>query len=58
MLKGGSSREHTLTDQALAHVRTDDDEHLANLVASANLVAADGTRLLPSFVVSSHVDQQ
>jgi hypothetical protein len=45
-------REHTVADQAPAYVLTDDDEYLANLVA------AGGARLSPSFFVSSHVDKQ
>jgi hypothetical protein len=51
VLGGGSPRELTVANQALAHILTDDDEHIANLVA------ADGARASPSFVVSSHVDQ-
>ncbi len=35
-----------------AHALTDDDEHLADLVD------AGGARLSPSFIFSSHVDQQ
>jgi hypothetical protein len=51
MLQGGSRRERTLTDQALAHVGTHDDEHLSNLVGAGRI------RHSPGFVVSSHVDQ-
>jgi hypothetical protein len=39
-------------DKALAHILTDDKEHLADLVG------ASGLRASPSFVVGSHVDQQ
>jgi hypothetical protein len=52
MLKSGSSREHTLTDQTPSHVLTDDKERLADLVG------ARGVRASPDFFVSSHVDQQ
>jgi hypothetical protein len=48
---GGSPREHTVTDQALAHVLIDDDEHLADPVD------ANGTSASRSCFVSSHVDQ-
>jgi len=50
VLGGGSPRELTFANQALANILTDDDEHLANLVG------ADGAR--PSPFVGSHVDQQ
>jgi hypothetical protein len=36
----GSPREHTFTDQAHAHILTDDDEYLANLVAAVCCVTA------------------
>jgi len=52
VFSGRSPREELFADETPAHALTDDNEHLANLVA------ADGTRLLPSFVVSSHVDHQ
>jgi hypothetical protein len=52
VLGGGSPREHTVANQALAHVLTDDDEYLADLVS------AGGTRVSLGFIVSSHVDQQ
>jgi hypothetical protein len=39
-------------DKALAQVLTDDNEDFANLVAEGE------ARLSPSFIVSSHVDQQ
>jgi len=52
MLGRGSPREHAVANQALAHILTDDDEHLANLVAGG------GTRLSPTCFVRSHVDQQ
>ena len=34
MLGGGSPREELFADEALAHVLTDDNEHLANLVGA------------------------
>jgi hypothetical protein len=49
MLGCGSSREHTLTDQALAKSPAERDEHLANLIR------ANGVRASLVFVVSSHV---
>jgi hypothetical protein len=52
MLRGGSPRERAFTNQAPAHVPTDDDEYLANLVS------ADGVCASPSLFVSSHVDPQ
>jgi len=39
MFASALPREHPVADQALAHVLTDDDEHLANLVG------ADGARV-------------
>jgi hypothetical protein len=51
MLRGGSPRERTFTNQTLAHVLTKDDEHLANLIAAGE------ARASPSCFVSSHVDQ-
>ena len=50
MLKGGSSREHTLTDQALAKVLAERDEYLASLVI------ADPVRALLGLVANCHVD--
>jgi len=50
MLKGGSSREHTLTDQALAKALAERDEYLASLVG------ADGVRASLGFVANCHVD--
>jgi hypothetical protein len=47
-----SRREDAFTDQAPAHVLTDDDEYLADLVG------ARGVRISPGFVVRGHVDQQ
>jgi hypothetical protein len=44
--------EHTLANQALAHVPTDDKEHLADLVS------ARGVRVSPNCFVSGHGDQQ
>ena len=41
-------REHVIADQALAHLMTDDDEDLANLVA------AEGACLSMSLFVNSH----
>ena len=35
MFSGGLPREHTFTDQALAHVLTDDEEYLADLVVTS-----------------------
>jgi hypothetical protein len=49
VFSGRSPCEELFADQTPAHVRTDDDEHLTNLVA------AGGTRLAPSLFVSSHV---
>jgi coenzyme F420-reducing hydrogenase gamma subunit len=44
MLTGCPPREHTFADQALAHLLTDDDEDLADLVG------ASGARASPSFL--------
>jgi hypothetical protein len=44
-------REHAVTDQTLAHVLTDDNENLANLVAGG------GTCASLSVFVSSHVER-
>lgn len=52
MFGGGSPRKELFADKALAHVLTDDDEHLADLVG------ASGVRASPSCFASSHVDQQ
>ena len=52
MLGSAMPREHTVTDQALTHVLTDDDEYLANLVA------ADGACASLNVFVSSHVERQ
>jgi hypothetical protein len=48
----GSPREHTFTNQTLAHVLTKDDEHLANLITASE------ARASPSCFVSSHGDHQ
>jgi hypothetical protein len=45
-------REHAVTDQALPHVLTESDEHLANPVATGEAC------LSPSLFIISHVDQQ
>ncbi|MFZ3369828.1 MAG: hypothetical protein WA239_22135 [Candidatus Sulfotelmatobacter sp.] len=34
MLRSGSPSEHTITNQALAHVLTDDKEYLADLIGA------------------------
>jgi hypothetical protein len=52
MLRGASPGELPFADKALAHVLTDDKEHLANLVS------ARGVRASPSCFLSSHIDQQ
>jgi hypothetical protein len=40
MLRGGLPREHPVADQALAHVPTDDNEPLADLVGMGDPFAA------------------
>ena len=50
MLKGGSSREQALTDQALANALAKRDEYLASLVG------ADGVWASLGFVANRHVD--
>jgi len=50
MLKGGSSREQALTDQALANALAKCDEYLASLVG------ADGVCASLGFVANRHVD--
>jgi hypothetical protein len=50
MLKGGSSREQALTDQALANVLAKRDEYLASLVG------ADGVCTSLGFVPNRRVD--
>ena len=52
MFGRGSPRKELFADETPAHVLTDDNEHFA---APAG---ADGARASPSFLVSSHVDQQ
>jgi hypothetical protein len=52
MFRGDLAREHTRTDQALAHVCTKNSEYLPDLVD------AEGARAALSCFVSSHVDQQ
>jgi hypothetical protein len=49
MLNGGSSREHTLTDQALAKALAERDEYLASLVGTDGVFASFG------FVANRHV---
>jgi hypothetical protein len=49
---GRSPREELFAEETPAHILTDDDEHLANLVA------ARGAYLSSSLFVRSHVDQQ
>jgi hypothetical protein len=51
-LRGGSPREESFAGETLAHVLTNDDEYLANLVA------ASGAYVSLSFFVSSHVERQ
>jgi len=50
MLTGCSPREHTFTDQALAHFLSDDDEHLADLVGARGALAS------PSFLGFPYLD--
>jgi hypothetical protein len=49
MLQGGSSREHALTDQALAKALAKRDEYLADLVCAERVLASFG------FVANRHV---
>ena len=51
MFGGSFPREHTIADHASAHVLTDDDEHLADLVGALRV------RALPNVFVSGHVSQ-
>ncbi len=50
MFRGGLAREHTCTDQALAHVCTKNSEYLTDLVS------ADGARASLSFFVRNHFE--
>jgi hypothetical protein len=52
MFRGGPPREESVADETPAHVLTNDDEHLADLVAPRGACAC-----LDVFV-SSHVDWQ
>jgi hypothetical protein len=52
VLGGRLPREHSVADHALAHVLTEDDEYLADLVG------VGGAGVSPVFFLSSHVDQQ
>jgi hypothetical protein len=49
VLKGGSSREHTLTDQALAKALAECHEYLASLII------ADGVRASLGLIAIHHV---